>query len=253
MNVVIFSILLIYSLTIAGDKIFRLSHDNYKPFHWFDKDSVKTKGIFIDMVDELIGKRMGYKVIYKEYPWKRAQKTVEDGINDAFITTPTPERLKYTVVGKNPFIKMKKVIFTQPDNSKLEAIKEVRELCDLRQIDDLKIVDYLGNGWCKKNIEEDLGIVRIKSASFDSVLRMLSAKRGDIFIEEPVIVNYYIKENRLESRIIQLPVVLGVADFKLCIGVNSAFKGKTEKFDKHLKDMQEDGTMGKILKKWGVI
>ena len=65
-----------------------------EPFCWND-DQGTTKGVFIDIMEESIGKRLGIHINHTGYPWKRAQKNVKAGLSDAFITIPTQERKKY--------------------------------------------------------------------------------------------------------------------------------------------------------------
>ena len=237
-------------LPVPGDsaeKIFRLSHDDYKPFHWYDKETRETKGVFIDMVEEILGNRLGYKIVYTEYPWKRAQQKVHDGKEDAYITTPTPERLKYTEVGDNPLIVMQKSVFTYVDNPRIERLKNIKKFEDLREF---KVLDYLGNGWSEKRLVEETGILPDYSPSIDSVLKKLAAKRGDIFIEDSTIVNYNMRILGLSDKIVELPVVLESTEFKLCVSKKSSFKNNLDKIDKIISDMTKDGSLTKIMNKW---
>jgi polar amino acid transport system substrate-binding protein len=231
----------------SAEKIFRLSHDDYKPFHWYDKDTQETKGVFIDMVEEILGNRLGYKILYTEYPWKRAQLQVHNGKEDAYITTPTPERLKYTEVGENPLIIMRKSIFTYVNNPKIELLKNINSFDDLRQF---KVLDYLGNGWGKKRLVEETGISPDYSPSIDTVLKKLAAKRGDIFIEDSTIVNYNMRILELSNEIVELPVVLEATAFKLCVSKKSSFKNDMDKIDKIISDMIKDGSLTRIINKW---
>jgi len=241
------------STLFCADKVFKLAHDSYAPFHWYDQNSQKSIGIFIDICDELIGRRMGYKIEYKEYPWKRAQVNVAAGVEDAFISLPTPERKEYTVSGLVPFIVMTRVIFTQPDNPYLEKLKTVKNIKDLKALPKLQILDYIGDGWGEKNLEQLLGFKLDKVALIDQVVNKLSVKRGDVFIEEPLVVNYKIREYKLERNIIQLTNSLDNTEFKLCISKKSTFANEVENVDKHLTAMVKDGTMAKIFKKWGTL
>jgi polar amino acid transport system substrate-binding protein len=240
----------VFCLPIRGysaEKIFRLSHDDYKPFHWYDKDTQETKGVFIDMVEEILGNRLGYKIVYTEYPWKRAQLQVHNGKEDAYITTPTPERLKHTEIGDKPLIVMQKVIFTYSNNPKIELLRNIKNFEDLRQF---KVLDYLGNGWGKKRLVEETGISPDYSPSVDSVLKKLAAKRGDIFIEDSTIVNYNIRLLGLSNETVELPVILEATEFKLCVSKKSSFKNDNDKIDKIISEMVKDGALTRIINKW---
>jgi len=231
----------------SAEKIFRLSHDDYKPFHWYDKDTQETKGVFIDMIEEILGNRLGYEIVYTEYPWKRAQLQVHNGEEDAYITTPTPERLKYTEVGEKPLIIMQKAVFTYSNNPKIELLRNIKNFEDLRQF---KVLDYLGNGWGKKRLVEETGISPDYSPSIDSVLKKLAAKRGDIFIEDSTIVNYNMRILGLSNEIVELPVVLEATEFKLCVSKKSSFKNDINKIDKIISDMIKDGSLARIINNW---
>ncbi len=64
------------------------------PFCW--EENGVAKGILVDIVNQVLNKRMGIKVNHIMYPWFRAQKMVNDGEADAFLTFPAPHRMNYT-------------------------------------------------------------------------------------------------------------------------------------------------------------
>ncbi len=235
------------SAVTAQEKEFRLAHDDYKPFHWYSKEENKSVGIFIDICEEILHKGLDYKVIYKEYPWKRAQKMVNDGEFDAYISTPTPERLNYVVVGTEPFIVLSKVPFTQPDNPMLTKMHGIKSLDDLKSY---KVLDYMGNGWGKKRLVEKTGLKLDYASSIDSVLKKLAAKRGDIFIEDPKIVNYNLALLGLTGQVVEVPVVFEETEFKLCVSQKSPFRYELKKIDQLIKEMKEKGSLKRILDKW---
>ena len=251
-KIILFVMFLLFSamLSYSDEKIFRLAHDDYKPFHWYDKEQGKSVGIFIDICDEILGKRLGYKMVYTEYPWARAQISVKEGIDNAFITTPNEERLKYICVGKEAFVQMKKVIFTQPDNDKIEQLKKVKKPEDLLKIKGLVINDYIGNGWMNTTIKPLPGINIEESTLIDNVLNKLAVGRGDVFIEDPMIIHYNLKKLGLTGKVIELPVVLDVVDFKLCIDKNSELVKELPSIDQEIRNIRKDGTLKKILEKW---
>lgn len=77
-------------------------YDNYKPRSWLSDG--KMRGILIDIINEAAHKRSGIDIIQEGFPWKRAQLMVQNGMADAFITLPTPERSAYTLVSRESVI-----------------------------------------------------------------------------------------------------------------------------------------------------
>lgn len=245
------TIIVIYCLSAskvsAQEKEFRLAHDDYKPFHWYSKEEKKSVGIFIDICEEILGKGLGYKMIYIEYPWKRAQMMVNEGKDDAYISTPTRERLTYIVVGTEPFIIMRKVPFTQPDNPMLTKMHTIKSLEALK---DYKVLDYLGNGWGEKWLVEKTGLTPDYGKTIDIVLKKLANKRGDIFIEDPQIVHYNLAILGLTDKVVEIPVVLEETEFKLCVSKKSPVRHQLKKIDQLIKEMKEKSSLERILDSW---
>lgn len=245
--IVVFSLFISTSRIHADDKVFSLAIDEFKPYHWTDNTDNKIKGLFIDMCEEILHKRLGYKVEYHVYPWKRAQETVKNGTHDAFITFPTAERLNYTVEGNEGFANVQRKMFTGSKNPKINELKKVKEIKDLRGF---RILGYAGDGWGKQKLEIEAGLKRHLVNSIPSVLKMLVENRGDVFVSSPPIVYYELKQLGLLGQVVELPVVFEEASFKLLISKNSDLRKELPHIDKVLIEMRADGTMDKIMNKW---
>lgn len=231
----------------AKEKIFSLSIDHFKPYHWYDEKEKKVKGIFIDICEEIIHKRLGYKIEYYEYPWERAQMQVKEGVHDAFITTPTTERLTYTQMGEEAFVIIPKKIFTGFNNPRLDELSKVQKIEDLRGF---RLLGYAGDGWGKEKIEIEAGIERYMVNSIGSVLKMLAKNRGDAFVSSPPIVNYELRKLGLSEKVVELPVVFEDVAYKLLVGKESEFRKELHHIDKILSEMRADGTIQKIIDRW---
>ncbi len=231
----------------AEGKVFRLSHDDYRPFHWYDPTTKEAKGIFIDICEELLNKRLGYNVVYTQYPWKRAQMEVDMGRDDAYISTPTPLRLRTIIPCQEPLIIMQKKMYTYRGNPKEKEIGKIKHLKELKPY---RILGYLGDGWAKRRLVDEAGLKVDYVAKLELALKMLAAKRGDVFISTPEIVNYYLAQLNLKGKVVELPVVIEETEFSLCISRKSTLRKKNDKIDATLKEMKEDGTMEKIMSRW---
>lgn len=247
------SFLIIYMLFflpvqgIAQATVFHISHDDYKPFHWYDEEEQITKGIFVDICEEILRKRLGYDVVYHQYPWTRAQNMVETGREDAYISTPTPERLKYIVAGQVSLALMKKVIFTNKDNPQFEKINKIKTIEELRPY---RILEYFGCGWSALRLVQEHQLSVEYATVIDQVLEKLALGRGDIVIEDPRIIHYNLKLLGLTGKVVETAGVLEETEFKLCISRKSPFVALLPEIDRLLIEIEKDGTLQKIFDKW---
>ena len=226
----------------AQDTMKMVYYNDFAPFSWEDSEK-QMHGILIDVVNEVIEKQMGIHVSHKGYQWARAQKEVRDGEADAFITVPTSARRQYTKISTEPVIVGKVTIFTNKDNARIEELRKVRKLSDLK---DFKLLDYLGNGWAKENFS-DFNVDWY--ARVDDVLLKLAKGHGDIFVHSSQVANYMINKLGLKEQIIEIPVVLESIDFNLCIRNDSPYTSIITEFDEIIKKMRNDGRLQKIYMK----
>ncbi len=216
----------------------KLNYLKYPPLGW--EENGKMKGIMVDVLNEALQQRMGIKILHHQYPWKRAQLLVKDGEADGFTTVPTPERREFTNISNEPVIIVNVTMFTQKGSTKIKKIQAVKKIPDLK---DFQLLDYLGNGWAKKNLA---GLNVIWAPGMDSVLNMLAMGRGDIFVQNSLVTHYNIKRLGLQDKIVEIPNSLSAVPFNLCVGKKSSYVNILPEFDKILKEMREDGTLQKI-------
>ncbi len=216
---------------------------DYPPYCWVDTDG-QARGIYIDIINEVVHNQMGIPVVYHEYSWDVAQQLVKDGKADAFITVPTPERGQYTEISNEPLISDVSVMFTQKDNKKLEEIKKITSISDLKNF---QLLDYTGSGWAKVHLA---GYDIEWFPGVKEVLLELASGKGDIFVQTSLLTKYNIKALNLEDKIIEIPTPLDQIHFYLCIGKNSSYVHILPEFDKIITEMKENGTLQKIVDKY---
>ncbi|OQY59925.1 MAG: hypothetical protein B6245_04100 [Desulfobacteraceae bacterium 4572_88] len=218
--------------------------DNYQPFSWFDEQQ-GMRGILIDVLNEIIGKRMKISLAHEGYPWARAQKMVRHGKADAFVTVPTPERRSYTNVSSEPVTVVNVGLFTKKGNPKMEQMRNIRGIADLK---DFSLISYLGAGWAKKNFK---GFEVEWADNLDVALKMLAKGRSDIFAQPAKVVLFNIKKQGYQDQIVQVPdVTLDSIDFKLCVGKESPHGKILPEFDDAMKGIRTDGTLEAIYAKY---
>ncbi|TKB23796.1 amino acid ABC transporter substrate-binding protein [Desulfopila sp. IMCC35006] len=235
----------------GNENVFIVADDQDATPYIFANCQRKPEGIFYDIIDKSF-RRIKVPLQYDVYPWKRAQLQVQTRKADALITIPTPERLKYLVPSHEPVFVMRYKIFTQSDNPNIAKIRAIRTLAELK---DLKIIDYIGDGWAEKNLAQ-YGVEW--SPNLSSVCKMLAAHRGDVFLQDEAMVRYAINnikknEGRTSQnydRIIAIDAPVPAIKFHLMVRKDSPYLYLLPQFDAALRAMHKDGDFDKITHKW---
>lgn len=202
------------------------------------------QGILIDVLTEALQKRMGIQLVHEGYPWARAQILVKQGQADAFVTVPTPERRTYTEVNQEPVVLATFNIFTSVKNPRLDALKTVETISQLKNFN---LVHYLGSGWAKKNLAE----MNVDWANtLDQSLLFLAKGRADALIDVSQVIQYAIRNLKLNDQLVKLPNVIDSSPFNLCIGKTSPYVNILSKVDQTLRKMKKDGALDKIYEKY---
>lgn len=240
-----FSFLLLMTLVPAySQQVFKAVYfQNFEPYSWKDTDG-NMHGVLVDIMDEILHKRMGIKVEHAGYPWARAQRYVKNGVADGFLSIPTPTRATFTVVGKIPIFDSKFTMFTSRKNPSIKALRRVRFVSELKET---SLIHYIGSGWANKNLRS-MNVTW--KPTMTEVLSLLAQRKYDVFIDVATVVQYQINKLGYQDSIIMLPQVFDTASFTIFIGKKSKFANQMPKFEKHIVDMKNDGTLDKIFKKY---
>lgn len=250
-KVVVFLLFVCIHSASCEESSFFIADDIDAAPYIFAKSDKRPDGIFFDIIESAF-RRMGIPLKYEVFPWKRAQVIVETKQADALITIPTSTRLKYLVPSREPVFVMKYKIFTQRDNPNIEKIKSIRSLSDLNG---LKIIDYIGDGWAEKNLTQ-YGVEW--APTLTSACKMIASHRGDIFLQDETMVLYAIKNLRKSrekplcnyDNLVSFDAPVPHVGFHLLIRKDSQYLTLIPKFDDTIRSMHEDGEIEKISNKW---
>ncbi len=234
--------LLISSVTYAQPLNLVFS-ENYVPLSW--RKDTKMTGILIDILKESLNRRLDIKTTYTGYPWKRAQKLVERGLADAFVTVPTKSRKEFTVCSVEPAITVEVSIYTHKDNPRMEELRRVKTYADLK---DFVGIDYDGNDWAKNKFKH---MKMVWARDLLGSYKMLLEKRGDVLVRHAFNFDYYSKNLDLGNLIVKLPTSLSSVAFHLCIRKSSDLVNVLPAFDKVIKEMRADGKYEAIVRQYG--
>lgn len=206
------------------------------------------KGLFIEMVEEIFVKELGYRVAIEQYPWKRAQQNVKEGVADMMVSVPTAERLEYALKSDRPIYRMYLNVYTYAGHPKLAEIRKIKTVQDINALK-LKPVTNLGNGWHKENIE-DAGVTTFYVPDDENLVQFLALKRADIMIDAPLFMNHLISQYNLGSKIVKTDVQFGPVNFHLLVSKNSRFAHLMPMVDKIINGLVQKGWLEQMALKY---
>jgi len=204
-----------------------------------------VQGILPSLMEDLISKRMGVPVEHIGVPWARAQDMVKKGLVDAFVTTPTPERLAYAIssneyvysVEFNPVVKI---------GSKIHA-RMTEDVNIPVEIANYRFCDVLGNNWAKHYYNKyNINYFIAKDA--EVCVKMINAGRLDIFIHPANVAKRAIEKLNLMTSFEIYGAVAESPKFTLLLSKKSHF-GATflKNFDDALHAEKAKGAYKQLL------
>ena len=206
------------------------------------------RGILPDVIGAVLT-RMGQTVEHTGYPWARAQLLTQNGEQDAICTIATPERLEYAMAAQEPVVSAPRRIFVRNDHPLLPQLRQVKTLADLRALNPT-VVSYAGNGWSKANLQD----FKLESGiNFETALKMLIARRGDVFIDNALTMQYSLQRTEGGSAVLMLPQAdLEVSQFQLLVSKKSSHLASLAAFDAALRQFKRTPAYPKIFQTYGI-
>lgn len=231
---------------LHGESI-KFVYARYFPANYLN-DEGRHRGFFVEIIEELLGKRLGLDVRMETLPWVRCQLLVERGEADLFATIPTAERLAYTVIVEPPIWIKKYRLYTYAGNPETGRINAIRSIEDLR-VSGLTVISYIGNSW-SKNVLEDADVKVVNAIDVEGMYRMLAARRADLLVEDPLLAGATLASYGLSRNIVLTDGVVGESRFNLMIGKLSAFANRASAMGRELERMRSDGTIERIMRSY---
>ncbi len=227
----------------AGEFILACSHTAI-PYSWVENGVVQ--GFCVDIMQEIIRKRLGLAFVAKAYPWNRAQLMVKEGYADAMITAYLPVRQKYSLSGKEVVCYYDFVAFTRKNHPKLAQMQKIKTLEETKAF---KHGQYFGSGWAEKNLKNK-GYSVDWVTGMDLCLQKLVIGRFDLLIDNSIIIRNNAKKLKLWQKITPLPAKFANLPFHVLISKKSQYTKLLPKIDEAIKAMKKDGTLKAIMNKY---
>ncbi len=205
-------------------------------------------GLYADILNDVISKRMGLSWNCVLLPWKRAQTEVQSGTADLIITVPTEERLIYSIPSDQPVFETYLHVYTYKGHPKLQEIRRIKSVEDIRRLG-LVPVTNLGNNWHRENIDS-AGVPTHYAPADDNIARILAAKRADIMIDLPFTMDPMIKSLGLSRQIEMTPARFGPIRFHILVSRKSSFTQSMDALNLAIDRFIQEGTRDRLIEKW---
>lgn len=251
----IFSGLLIFVLwsltgqTRADDQTLTFTFADWKPIVMMENG--QAKGLYVEILRELVEVEMGLKLAYRHRPWKRAQFEVESGHADLLVTIPTEARRGYALISKRPVFPLYFQIYTYKDHPKLDQIRKISSIKDIIE-QDLTAITNLGNGWHKENVESK-GVRTIEVPQDQNIAKVLAVKRADIMIETPVSMNALIRTHELSEKLVLTDVRFGPINMHIMLSKKSPNAHLMKQLDEALDKITANGRLQQLIEPYTVL
>lgn len=235
---------LILAPDLALSQVVHYVFQEYPPANYLDNDD-QPVGFFVDIIREAVENRLGYNLRISVFPWMRCQVLVRQGKADLMTTIPTPARLEYTRLIPVPIWVKQYRIYTYRGHPRREEMNEIRNIAEILE-SRLTVISYIGNSWAKTNLEH-IGIQVLDATTVEGMYRMLIARRGDIIIDDPMLVTNSLITAGLENQIVSTGGMVEEEAFYPMVSRQSSLATHTEDFAAVLQDMWDDGTIEAIM------
>ena len=226
---------------------FRMAYfETYSPLSFVDHGALR--GILVDVLGTVLDKRLSIHCQHEGYPWPRAQRMVEMGEQDAICTIATPERLAYAEAVAEPVVSMPTCIFVRANTPRAEQFSRARNLTELLAMKP-SVVSYSANGWARNKLK-DFDVVT--GGDFNSSVKMLIAGRGDMMIENVLVMSYILSRTEGGDTVRPLPNRMDQAEFQLLIGKQSPYVERRVDISKALQLFKATPAYAEVFKRYGV-
>jgi ABC-type amino acid transport substrate-binding protein len=224
----------IFSTTIFAGEVFKVAVINSFPFGYKDSQG-KLTGTHWNYWQE-ISKASGIEMELTLTPKKRILKNAKEGKIDGFIMFHSKSRDYY----------IKGVSTIRP----IKVVALSRKGLKINSYDDLyqhKAIGVFRGTKVTKKFDSDSGLMKSEKNSYDTMVKMLGAKRLDSIIGNSIVLSSLVNEFGLKNEVQFPPLVLSEKAQWLQIPMKSTYISEVANFKKIIQKLKSDGTFDKIL------
>ena len=212
--------------------------DSFPPMGYRDKDN-KIVGFDVDLAKETC-KRMGIKAKFQPVSWESKEQELSSKNIDCIWNGLTPEREK-VLTFTEPYMSNPQIFVVLADSGiKTEADLKGKVVAAQSGSTAYATIDKDTN--LKDSFKEFIGVEDNVKALMD-----LEVGGSDAVAMDTVVARYYMTKDPGKYSIIEDTTIL---DEEMGVGFRKGDNALCKKVEDTLKEMQKDGTLAKISKKW---
>ncbi len=228
----------------GADKVIKIAYSTtFVPLSFLDENG-KMTGAYVDLFDEILGKKMGFQLEHIGLPWKRAQKMVEIGEADAFCTNATDRRRDYMNFCEEEVIEnFRAAIFRK--GSPLDVGSNIP--LTLEELKHLHHASYIGNGWAKRQLE-DFDVYWAPESN--SAMKLVAFGRADVFVSGVYQARFKSKELGLNDKLGYRKITVGKPSLHR-FGMRKTYAGSdgvVTDFCHHWADLKDGGQFNELVR-----
>jgi polar amino acid transport system substrate-binding protein len=231
-------------LARASETLRIVCADPYPPYVW--ADGVTTKGVLVDILDELVGKQPGMTLSHEAMAWQRGQDQVKKGEADGFGCSVTEERKQYANFGAEPLVHLRYAVFSLKINKRAAEIKKIASLEDMKAFSQ---GDFMGSGYAANNFKSlDIDW----APNLEQVFRKVAAGHNDILIASDMVGPWTMRKLGLSDQFAMEPMSFLPAS-GLYLGIRKSYSGGEallRQLDVAVMAANADGTVKAIEAKY---
>lgn len=236
--------------------------EQYAPYNWRADDGTPAKGIFIDLLHEIVGKKLDFDAI-TFYPWARSYHRIQHQNNTAlFAMTDTEERRKLFTLSQPVIPTVVGIICRKSVLAKLKASGKIASDYEIgKNLEDTSPLAHLTIGVVREDIGELLiaekGVKPKKLSranSFTMLARKLYHGRLDAIAYNTDVARWSFKQmeksyKTFKSDEFQLIYVLGRRPLAFAFHKHTD-PAVVDLFNKGLNRLKSNGKLKGIIKKY---
>lgn len=238
------SALQLVSLKSAEADEIRLAYNSqWYPYSY--GEGAEVQGILVELLDQLLGARLGYDLRHSGYPWSRAQHLVAEGREHALFTYPSEQRLGYSSRSEFDVYHIQSRAFVR-QGSDLEA--RLKSSARNTSLKGTRICVMLGDNW-SENFYRQRDLEFEYGRDTHNCLEQVAYNRSDLFIHASAASLAVISQSQLNDMLTMLPEVYSSVPLTLLIGNQSPVPDDLlDRFDAEVRTMIDDGSLSTVIK-----
>ncbi len=222
-------------------------NDKWPPYSYKDSGG-EMRGILVDIARDVLGSQLNIQLDIEGYPWKRVQANIQSGVNDAFITAATPQRLEYSIASEEIVYTMEERAFINVKSKHYKALKSIT-LDNVQRLNEFRVCDMIGNGWA----QNFYGAHNIKVHYLKDInlcFRSIAANRYDVAIHIGAAGQVIINGEKLGNTLEMQPAMFDSVPFPLLVSKRSSFTWIIPLFDKAMAEYKAQGAVEEVVRSY---